>query len=301
MGIDLNSVRFLLHAKSLGVDFARTATLGRQHLRPSLKRLRRVITTEFEHSAETGALEEIRRGKYADNLLKYLGAEEVDSFDASDYEGATSIHDFNQVIPERYVGRYTALLDAGSIEHVFNFPIAIKNCMKMLEVGGHFLGVSPTNNYMGHGFYQFSPELYFKIFSEQNGFQVQEILVQERVAKNWFRVADPDEVKSRVGFINRSPAQLFIVAQKTAEVPIFSTMPQQSFYTARWERDEESEAEIKSRRGSARKRGLAVLMNSLRRIVLGKTPDPILFKRITLARQKSAADVKPQKAAKNRR
>ena len=54
--------------------------------------------------------------------------------------------------------RFSALLDAGTIEHVFNFPQAIRNCMEMVKVGGHFIQVTVANNFIGHGFYQFSPE-----------------------------------------------------------------------------------------------------------------------------------------------
>jgi hypothetical protein len=30
--------------------------------------------------------------------------------------------------------------------------------------------VTPANNQMGHGFYQFSPELFFRVFSQENGY-----------------------------------------------------------------------------------------------------------------------------------
>ena len=66
--------------------------------------------------------------------------------------------------------KYTLVIDGGCLEHIFNFPVAIKNCMEMLQEGGHFIGITPANNLMGHGFYQFSPELYFRIFSKENGF-----------------------------------------------------------------------------------------------------------------------------------
>ena len=68
--------------------------------------------------------------------------------------------------------KYTVVIDGGSLEHVFNFPIAIKNCMEMLQVGGYFISLAPANNMLGHGFYQFSPELFYRIFSKENGFSV---------------------------------------------------------------------------------------------------------------------------------
>ena len=40
----------------------------------------------------------------------------------------------------------------------------------MLTVGGSIFVNTPANNMMGHGFYQFSPELMYRIFAEANGF-----------------------------------------------------------------------------------------------------------------------------------
>ena len=37
--------------------------------------------------------------RYAEEFFRTVGAEDVDSFDNSDYERATCIHDMNQVIP----------------------------------------------------------------------------------------------------------------------------------------------------------------------------------------------------------
>jgi len=45
-------------------------------------------------------------------------------------------------------GAYTTVIDGGSLEHVFNFPQAIANCMNMVAVGGHFIGLSPANNFL---------------------------------------------------------------------------------------------------------------------------------------------------------
>ena len=67
--------------------------------------------------------------------------------------------------------KFSVVIDGGTLEHVFNFPVAIKNCMQMLDVGGHFFVHTMANNFMGHGFYQFSPELFYRVFSPENGFR----------------------------------------------------------------------------------------------------------------------------------
>jgi len=234
MGINVNGLRFLLYAKEFGVDFTKTAMIGRQGIRLSFEQFSRVIKTEYKHTIERKALEVIYNEKYCDKLLEYLGAKVVHSFDYSDYQGATYTHDFNTAIPENFFAQYTAVIEAGTLEHIFNFPNAIRNCMQMLKVGGHYLGSSPTNNYMGHGFYQFSPELFYRVFSRENGFRVEHMIMHEgRETGEWFNVPDPESVSCRVGIMNARRLLLMIIAARLADCPIFSEPPQQSNYVSR--------------------------------------------------------------------
>ena len=110
-------------------------------------------------------------GGYAEEFLKRLGAKETISIDASAYEGASLVHDMNLPIGDDLKRRFSVVIDGGTLEHVFNFPVAIKNCMQMVDVGGHFFVHTMANNFMGHGFYQFSPELFYRVFSPENGFR----------------------------------------------------------------------------------------------------------------------------------
>jgi hypothetical protein len=172
---------------------------------------------------------------YAEPFLKLLGAEDVVSFDASTYENASVVHDFNLPIADEYKGRFSTVIDGGTLEHIFNFPTAIKNCMEMVADGGHYLAITPGNNQLGHGFYQFSPELYFRIFSAQNGFELEQAMIfEESPDTPWFEVSDPDGVKERVTLINGLSTMLLIIAKKTETVDIFRTAPQQSDYMAAW-------------------------------------------------------------------
>ncbi|MBL0274321.1 MAG: hypothetical protein IPQ06_14930, partial [Chitinophagaceae bacterium] len=108
----------------------------------------------------------------------------------------------------------------------------------MLQLGGHYIGITPANNLMGHGFYQFSPELYYNVFSEENGFKMVKAIIcaQKRDGSfsDWYEVVNPREVKSRVMFTNDVPAYLMVIAQKTAETEIFKKSPQQSDYENIW-------------------------------------------------------------------
>lgn len=236
MGLSINSTKFLMYAKTQGVCFARTATMGRQGLHLSADALRKNLS-DFGYPAVSREVEDLltAAGGFAEPLLEMLGAGEISSFDASEFEGASNVHDFNFPVDESFVNSFTAVIDGGTLEHIFNFPVAIKNCMEMVAVGGHFLGVTPANNFMGHGFYQFSPELLFRIFSEPNGFKVVRMIIcEDRPGADWFEVTDSDVLKERVMLVNSRPTSLMVIAEKVSSVQAFTTPPQQSDYVRLW-------------------------------------------------------------------
>jgi hypothetical protein len=110
--------------------------------------------------------------------------------------------------------------------------------MEMVEVGGHFLACCPTNNEMGHGFYQFSPELWFRVLGPENGFKVERMLVYAQHQKydgdQFYEVADPRDMQERVVMVNTAPTFLLIQARRIEAVPLFRTTPQQSDYSTTW-------------------------------------------------------------------
>lgn len=247
MGLLTASCQALIHARvRLGVDFARCITLGRQEILLSAQELRDVTIAGGLVAPEPWALE--HSGRYAEHWLALLGAKSVESIDASDYEQATIIHDLNIPVPASLHGRSTCVIDGGTIEHVFNFPVAIRSCMAMLEVGGHYIGMTPANNHLGHGFYQFSPELYFRLFSPQNGFEVRTMLV--RAARNWYEVADPAVLGERIELVSAAPVTLFVIARKNKQVEAFHT-PQQSDYVSAWNARSSAERPVKIANGGA--------------------------------------------------
>ncbi|RYD71378.1 MAG: hypothetical protein EOP84_24985 [Verrucomicrobiaceae bacterium] len=172
---------------------------------------------------------------YTEPLFRSLGAAMIDSVDASNYESATRIHDLNQPIPESWKELYTVVLDGGSLEHVFNLPVALKNCMEMVASGGHYLAITPTNNFCGHGFYQFSPELYFNVFCKRNGFRVRGIYCVELGSAQWYQVSNPGDLRRRVTLVNSRPTYLLVAAQRINIGKIFEHTPQQTDYSAAWE------------------------------------------------------------------
>ncbi len=172
---------------------------------------------------------------YSEAFWDMLGAKTLHTFDASKFEGATHVHDMNQPIPAEWKEAYDVVCDVGTLEHVFNFPVAIRNCMEMVKPGGCFFAQTPANNYFGHGFYQFSPELFFRVLSPQNGFHVEHcVAVEQGPRRRWFAVTDPEAARARVTLINSSPVILFVWARRIEVKPLFQETPQQSDYAVAW-------------------------------------------------------------------
>jgi len=238
MGFDNATIQVLLTAREAGVSFSRVLTVGRQWLYISESEVRRLLGRYGICLSARQAREVLCKEKgYCEPLLKLIGAVQVDSIDASDYEGASIVHDMNQPLPEAYRDQFSVVIDGGSLEHVFDYPTALRNCMEAVAYGGHFIAVTPANNLMGHGFYQFSPELFFRVFTPKNGFEMVNLLIYEYPLKRkWYEVTDPEQIGRRVVLTNHRPVYMIVWAKKTASVPIFAQPPQQSDYLAIWNR-----------------------------------------------------------------
>jgi hypothetical protein len=290
MAFDRNGTRFLLYARHLGVDFSRMAVIGRQRLQVGVRELAGNLRLFDKRAGSDLASSLIRSGDgYSEEFLRHLGATDIHSFDCTAYEGATDVHDMNLPVAEVHRERYSLVLNGGSLEHVFNFPVAVRNCMEMVAVGGHFLTLGPANNWMGHGFYQFSPELFFRLLNGTNGYRmVRLVACEDGPRARWFVVRDPEAIRKRVGVISRTRVSLLVLAQRIERRPILETMPQQSDYTAAWARSESQVAGATSaRQPSWRRQVRRRLKRGLKRVLsygYGSF-DPRLFERLDLARE----------------
>lgn len=144
----------------------------------------------------------------------------------------------NNPLPAELKGKFSVVVDAGTLEHVFNYPIALKNCMELLKSGGVFISITPANNFMGHGFYQFSPELFFSVFTQSNGFELIKLLICETYEDSqWYEVSKPKGGNAgRVTLINHQPTYLMCIARRLDDkCEPFKTTPQQSDYVEAWD------------------------------------------------------------------
>jgi hypothetical protein len=231
MGITANCAKFLFYAKQNNVSFEKTLMLGRQHLYASSK-----IISAYSKKY-LGIADSIVEGPYSEQLFYLLGARSVDSIDYSNYEQATIQHDLNFPVPKNLHNAYSFIFDGGTLEHIFNIPIALHNLMAMLKVGGHIVSITPANNQCGHGFYQFSPELFFSAFSTANGFRVNSLFVapdtNDEKDRSWYIVKNPAEAGGRVTLTNDRPTYIMLLAEKiTPEIPETITAFQSDYVQA---------------------------------------------------------------------
>lgn len=249
MGICYWDARMLWEARLRGASFKETVTIGRQFLflHPAeVKFFRKAYQANFPNAA-IKSLDNYRFGDFSDSFLReFLDIKHLSIIDASDYEGADIIHDLNEPIPENLHARFDAVIDSGSLEHIFNFPIAIANLMNLVKIGGSLFLTTPANNLCGHGFYQFSPELMFRIFTEENGFRLNRTVMFEAEFpgieltsnRTAYEVADPEKVRSRVGIMSKGAVTMMVEAKKISDATLFARTPLQSDYVAMWNQGE---------------------------------------------------------------
>ncbi len=220
-----------------GVNFNDTAMLGRQFLYyPGIEKL----STELKNLYKIEDI--IQDDGYSEKLFYSLGAKRCISFDASDYENANVIWDFNENISDDYVKKFSVVLDAGTMEHIFDYPTAIRNAMKMVCYDGHLLLQTPTNNWCGHGFYQFSPDLFISLFQPDNGFIIQNILLVEILSNGNYKfrnILNENYSQNRYDIKTNYKSDLYIVAKRIGEIPDELSI-QQGFYVDKWKKQESS-------------------------------------------------------------
>ena len=172
---------------------------------------------------------------YADAFFESVGLGNIDTLDISNYENANVIQDLNERIPDS-LKKYSFVIDIGTLEHVFNVGQGLENIKDFCVPGGYVLMLNPANNWLGHGFYQFSPELLFRNFDSLNGWEVKAMfLVKKSIFRTaWYKVEDPKMRVRRGNLHSKNPTYVGVIARKTHDTNFASNL-QQSDYETAWE------------------------------------------------------------------
>lgn len=224
MGIDFHAFNFLRYSASKGA-FGRTITIGRQELVINSVALSRLVQPSSTYEPSP----------YCDNILvDQFGATTVDSIDNCEYEGASHILDLCRPVPIYMHGSYDTVIDAGTTEHIYNAPQALRSMSELVSPGGQVIHILPANNYCGHGFWQFSPELFFSLYTEKNGYRDTEVFLADFINKwRWFRVSAPRDGQ-RVNVASFGELYVMVRSVRTGENFSHDDV-QQSDYIHEWQ------------------------------------------------------------------
>lgn len=181
-------------------------------------------------------------------LFKSLGFDLVESMDFSGYENPTYIQDLNNPVPDELLGKYDAIYDGGTLEHVFNFPGALENVHKMLKPGGVIIHSSPSTNHVDHGFYMFSPTVFCDYYAK-NGYKIIKSFIfeyeQEHDTKPWiiydYHPGSIDHLS--FGGWGDKLLGIWFVAQKQ-QCSTCGIIPQQGSYVDVWARSKNASGSV---------------------------------------------------------
>jgi hypothetical protein len=237
MGIDAHGIRFLEYVLRANGPMKETLTVGHQALDVPEREVRDYLgITESRQST---------RSRYVDDLLiEEFGATSLASVDASSYENATYVWDLNLELEPNFP-QFDTIIDAGTLEHVFDVRTGFGNISHCCKVDGQILHILPANNFVGHGFYQFSPEFFYSLYSEARGFADTEVYLADlgRLS-SWWKVAPPSGVSRSTAMCSRETYTL-VRTRKVSE-PAGTLPVQQSDYVSKWALHEESLVEHSS-------------------------------------------------------
>jgi len=167
-------------------------------------------------------------------LFQSLGFKEVFSLDVSNFENADYLVDLNLELDTAIPRDFDLVFDGGTAEHVFDFKQLLMNIHKLLNIGGTVVHASPSNNHVDHGFYQFSPTVFYDWYYANN-WEILDCFFFEyqRDADNipwrWFNYEPGSLDPISFGGLNDSLWGTWFVAKKTKSATS-DVIPQQGFY-----------------------------------------------------------------------
>ncbi len=180
MGMAAPALRFLIREHQSEPLRPPVLTLGRQTVLATRSQVLRLFAEE--KLEPQGSVAGDPSAPCSDQqFFQWLGLPELLALDVNDFEGATLIADLNSPVPPELHQRFGTIIDGGTLEHIFDIREGLRNVVRMLRTEGRVLHMSPSNNYCNHGFYQFSPTLFFDYYLANDLVDVRGYLVEQNI------------------------------------------------------------------------------------------------------------------------
>jgi hypothetical protein len=304
MGVVRGTAALLIEHYAAHPARGRLLQLGRQEIFFSRRELDHMLAARGFQPAnrrQLDAMDSRHRPLTDVEFFGIFGFDCIESLDFGGYGEASLEFDMNQeVLPEQWRGRYHAVFDGGTMEHVFHVPNFLRNVGDLLAPGGCALHMNPASNSVDHGFYCFSPCLYYEYYLA-NKYEIRSCALIDLgtrlrpIRMRAYSYLPPIARNLLDGRLNGHVHWVWCAAEKRAD-STRGRIPQQGFYQGLWREEAEAAASpsaspgaepggsillrvkrfVKSQPGlsqAVRKHGLPVLrMHELRqaRSVLGR-------------------------------
>jgi hypothetical protein len=226
MGFNTTAIRFFLSTNTEFAENPKTLVLGHQNFTPTLWLLYQLKRKQL--------IKEWKKLSYIDDFLECSGIHRVDYLDFSSYEGANILHDLGQPIPQNLEDTYDLVIDAGTLEHVPDILTALSNTKKMVKLGGFLFIIAPANNFLGHGCYQLSPEIFHRALAIDQGFKIEYSIlhVEGFFGGRWINIPDSSDINQRLNISTKNATYICMVAKKISDNA--TKVGNQSDYEAAW-------------------------------------------------------------------
>ncbi len=190
-------------------------------------------------------------------FLEALGYDHYSVMDVDAYEGVDHLFDLNNSeTPLELYECFDVVYTNGTLEHIFDVPAALRNMCRMTRPGGFHVHAAPSNNHLDHGFYQFSPTLFFDFYAA-NKYTIENCLLvsfdKKGPSNPWtWKEYNPYEMEhphALDGKLDNRIYVTFFVARKTPTAT-HDAIPQQGLFRTIWERSKKKRDRSSIQRGN---------------------------------------------------
>jgi len=157
-----------------------------------------------------------------------FGATDVDAIDSDPNAGDAMKIDLNK--PIDFNDNYSAVINHGTAEHVFNIANVFKVMHDACEVGGMMIHESPFTGWTSHGFYSLQPTLFFDV-ARENGYEMVLVATEHLRSRTFAEWKSHDDILAAKFCDQLSDHLMLFVAMRKVRDEAFR-IPTQGIYAA---------------------------------------------------------------------